>query len=214
MHSNFTPFWSKIWDHFFPFLFPKDYKNLKSLDIGAWEFGAKRPLIEWKSVRDKQTNRQTGILTYRKNWPRGLILWKIFVLTQTPLKSVNKKNSLAFLLIALPALRSFKQKKCNNIFFIWKSKIILLTLTTPNFKTKIKHITYTTKDANFFLMPFCLLLEPYSFQLTKIKHITLPILNYYQFYLLIEFSNDYGTLIYLCCYLIQNVQQLFDHKGF
>ena len=29
-------------DHFFPFLFPKDLENLKSLDIGLGEVGAKR----------------------------------------------------------------------------------------------------------------------------------------------------------------------------
>ena len=46
-HGNFTPFMSKnfqIWDHFFPLLFPKGSKNLKSLDIQLWEVGAKRPL--------------------------------------------------------------------------------------------------------------------------------------------------------------------------
>ena len=42
-HGNFTPFLSK-WDHFFPLLFPMDSKYLKSLDIGHWEVGAKRPL--------------------------------------------------------------------------------------------------------------------------------------------------------------------------
>ena len=46
-NCNFSPFMSKsfqIWDHFFPLLFPKDFKNLKSLDIGLWEVGVKRPL--------------------------------------------------------------------------------------------------------------------------------------------------------------------------
>ena len=33
-----------ISDHFFPLVFPKDLDNLKSLDIGVWEVGAKRRL--------------------------------------------------------------------------------------------------------------------------------------------------------------------------
>ena len=34
----------QIWDQFFPLLSPKDSENLKSLDIGLWEVGAKRQL--------------------------------------------------------------------------------------------------------------------------------------------------------------------------
>ena len=61
LRGNFTPFISKsfqIWDHFFPLLFPKYSENLKSLDIGLWEVGAKRHLnglIKWrrkKSVKN------------------------------------------------------------------------------------------------------------------------------------------------------------------
>ena len=40
--GNFTPFMSKlfqIWDHFFPLLFPKNSKNLKSLDNGLYKVG-------------------------------------------------------------------------------------------------------------------------------------------------------------------------------
>ena len=54
MRGNFTPFISKsfkIWDHFFPLLFQKDSKNLKSLYIGLREVGAKRRLNgvkKWK----------------------------------------------------------------------------------------------------------------------------------------------------------------------
>ena len=47
IRGYFTPFMSKsfkIWDHFFPLLFPKDSKNLIGLDIGLWEVGAKRSL--------------------------------------------------------------------------------------------------------------------------------------------------------------------------
>ena len=32
----------KLWDHFFTLLFLKDAKNVKSLDIGFWEVGAKK----------------------------------------------------------------------------------------------------------------------------------------------------------------------------
>ena len=45
--GDFTPFMSKslqIWDHFFPLLFSMDSENLKHLDIGLQEVGAKRPL--------------------------------------------------------------------------------------------------------------------------------------------------------------------------
>ena len=55
-HGNSTPFMSKIcqiWDHFFLIFSPKDSKNLKSLDIGLWEVGAKRPL---DGVRNTNAN--------------------------------------------------------------------------------------------------------------------------------------------------------------
>ena len=44
LRVNLTTFISKsfqIWDHFLPLFFPKDSKNLKSLDIGLWKVGAK-----------------------------------------------------------------------------------------------------------------------------------------------------------------------------
>ena len=53
--GDFTPIMSKsfqIWDHFFSLLFPKDSENLKSLDIGLREVGAKRRLNgvnKWKN---------------------------------------------------------------------------------------------------------------------------------------------------------------------
>ena len=67
LRTNFTPFMSKscqIRDHFFPLTFPKNYKNLKSLDIGLWNVGAKGP---FNGVRksDGRTDRHTGISTYR-----------------------------------------------------------------------------------------------------------------------------------------------------
>ena len=80
--GDFTTFMSKsfqIWDHFFPLLFPKDSKNLKSLDIGLWEVRAKRPLNGVRKCdgqTNKQTDTHTDISTYRKNRPRGPILWK------------------------------------------------------------------------------------------------------------------------------------------
>ena len=62
---NFTPFMSKsfqIWDQFFPLLFPKDSKNLKSLNIVLREVGAHKL---FKQVRkcDGQTNIRTFGLT-------------------------------------------------------------------------------------------------------------------------------------------------------
>ena len=44
----------QIWDHFFPLLFPKDSKNLKSLDIGLREVGAKRLV---NGLRNKNTKK-------------------------------------------------------------------------------------------------------------------------------------------------------------
>ena len=47
MHGDFTPFMSKniqIQDHFFSLISPKDSDDLKSLDIGLMEVGAKRRL--------------------------------------------------------------------------------------------------------------------------------------------------------------------------
>ena len=44
MRNDFTSFISKsfqIWNQFFPLLFLKDSKNLRSLDIGSREMGAK-----------------------------------------------------------------------------------------------------------------------------------------------------------------------------
>ena len=44
----------QIGDHFFSLLFPKDSENLKSLDIGLWEVGAKRRL---NGVRNTNTKK-------------------------------------------------------------------------------------------------------------------------------------------------------------
>ena len=52
--GNVTPFMSKgcpIWHPFFPLLFPKDSKNLKSLDIGLWASGGKNTFIWNKQVK-------------------------------------------------------------------------------------------------------------------------------------------------------------------
>ena len=67
MRGNFTPFMNisfQIWDHFFPLLFPEDSGNLKSLDIGLWEVGEKRPLNGVRKC-DGPTNRQTHIRTFQ-----------------------------------------------------------------------------------------------------------------------------------------------------
>ena len=49
-------------DHFFPLLFPKNFKSLKIFDIRLQEVGAKRPINGTSKVNrptDPQTNRQT-----------------------------------------------------------------------------------------------------------------------------------------------------------
>ena len=81
-HGNLTPFISEkfqIWDHFFPILFLKDSKSVKSLDIRLQELGAKRRLNGISKV-NRRTNRQTDIrtdiLTYRNHRPREPMLWK------------------------------------------------------------------------------------------------------------------------------------------
>ena len=53
-----------------PLLFPKDSESIKILDIRLWEVGAKIHLNSTSKVNtqtDRQTNRQTDILTYRKH---------------------------------------------------------------------------------------------------------------------------------------------------
>ena len=55
--SDFTPFMSKsrqILDHFFQLLFPKDSKNLTSLDIGLQEVGEKIPLNRVRNTDTKK----------------------------------------------------------------------------------------------------------------------------------------------------------------
>ena len=45
LHGDFTPFMRQsfwIWDHFFALLSPKDFENLKHLDIGLLKVGAKQ----------------------------------------------------------------------------------------------------------------------------------------------------------------------------
>ena len=44
----------QIWDHFFQLLFPKNSKNLKSLDIGIWEVGAKKQLNKVRNTDMKK----------------------------------------------------------------------------------------------------------------------------------------------------------------
>ena len=64
LYSNCTPFMSQsfhIWDHIFPTFFPKDSENLKSLDIGLWEVGAKRQVNRVRKCdrQTEKTNKQT-----------------------------------------------------------------------------------------------------------------------------------------------------------
>ena len=73
-------------DHFFPLLFPKDSESLKILVIGLREMGAKRRFNGTSKVNrrtDKQTDKQTDISTYRKQRPRGPMLWKCLKLQCT-----------------------------------------------------------------------------------------------------------------------------------
>ena len=52
--SDFSPFMSnsfQVWEHFFLFLSHKDSENLKSLDIGLREMGAKRRLNGVKKMK-------------------------------------------------------------------------------------------------------------------------------------------------------------------
>ena len=58
-----------IKDHVFSLLFPKDSTNLKSLDIGFWEVGAKRPL---NGKFDRQTDKKkTKIRLIESIGPEG-----------------------------------------------------------------------------------------------------------------------------------------------
>ena len=77
----------QIWHNFFPLLFPKESESLKILDIRFWEVGAKKRLNGTSKVNtqtDKQTDRRTDILTYRKHWPRGPLLWKLVYFIEYP----------------------------------------------------------------------------------------------------------------------------------
>ena len=67
LRGNFAPFISKSFqmgDHFFPFLFPKNSKSLKFVDIRFQELGAKRRLNCTSKV-----NRQTNTQTYEWKQP-------------------------------------------------------------------------------------------------------------------------------------------------
>ena len=82
--GDFTPFMSKsfqIWDHFFPLLFPKDSENLKSLDIGLWEVGAKRRLNgvnKWKKICKKLFSPRWFHTLYELKFS---ILWPLLSIT-------------------------------------------------------------------------------------------------------------------------------------
>ena len=59
LRGSCTPFMSQsfnIWDHIFPTFSPKDSENLKCLDIGLWEVGAKRQVNRVRKC-DGQTDK-------------------------------------------------------------------------------------------------------------------------------------------------------------
>ena len=81
LRCDFTPFIIKsfkIWDHFFPLLFPKDSKFSKIFGHLTSGSGGIRTFECY--LKSKQTYRQTHThmdkSTYRKHQPRGPMLWK------------------------------------------------------------------------------------------------------------------------------------------
>ena len=110
MCADFTPSMSKslkIWDPFFPILFPNDFESLKCLNIGLWKGGAKRRLNgvnKWKkSVKNifaaaildhiwvKMFNRET---TFSITFPQGFRISKKYGLQEVgekrPLNGAEK----------------------------------------------------------------------------------------------------------------------------
>ena len=83
--GNLTPFICKsfqIWDNFFPFLFPKDFGNLKSFNIGLWEVGVSKPLNEvnkWRKKIRKKNSFSCGDFTPFMN--RSSQIWDLFFVT-------------------------------------------------------------------------------------------------------------------------------------
>ena len=80
-----------------------DSKNLKSLDIGLWEMGPKRPLNEEKKFDAKHTNIQTNQLIERIS-PEGDSL-KIEDFTARSLSNKCLKQWLCFRRNPLPQFR-------------------------------------------------------------------------------------------------------------
>ena len=107
-------------DHFFPLFFPKDSESLKLLDIRLREVGANRPSNGTSKV-NRQTDKQTDILTYRKHRPRGPMLWKRIVML--------------FILLNNIFLRVFRGHFKGTFWWIWEH--IIKTILNFNFNFKV-----------------------------------------------------------------------------
>ena len=60
-------------DHFFPLLFPKDFKNIGHPTLGSGDKKTVKRYLKSEQT-DTQTDRQTDIWNYRKHRPRGPML--------------------------------------------------------------------------------------------------------------------------------------------
>ena len=84
LRGNFRQFSNKnvpIWDHFFPFLFPKDSESLKILDIRLRKVGAKRQLKKTKNRRrPKKVKKKTFLLLgdFRQFSNKNVHIWDHF----------------------------------------------------------------------------------------------------------------------------------------
>ena len=83
LYTLYEPKVFQIWDHFFPLLFPKDYKNEKSLDIGLWEVGAK---IALNGVRNTNTKK---ILLSKARFAQKLTYFSVAILHPLLVKNVK-----------------------------------------------------------------------------------------------------------------------------
>ena len=121
LRGNFTTFMCKtfqIWDHFFPFLFPKDSEILKSLDIGLWEGRAKR---RFNKVNQWKKNQWIFFLPRRLY---NLYLKKFVFLNLRPLFSIT-----------------FPQ-------WFWKSKNLDIGLQEVGAKRRLKEVRKCDKHTN------------------------------------------------------------------
>ena len=133
----FRPFWSKndqIWDHFFPLLCPKDSGSLEK--FGHWTLGSGgKKTFKWYLKKrthgrtDKHTDTHTDILTYRKHWPRGPMLWtKAF---HTRLEKTNIYIWLDYIHITDSASSNMVQKNLRHIYFYFILLFAPIVLMSP-----------------------------------------------------------------------------------